>query len=338
MNAGFALAIAMALAFAFTNGFHDAANAIATLVATRVARPGPAVLLAAVFNMLGPLLLGSAVANTIASIVQVPSSDTIAVIGAGLTAAVAWNLFTWSRGLPSSSSHALVGGLVGAAIVDARSISAVNWGHFEGLHVNGVIGVLLALAISPFLGLFAAWLIERLLLRSFRRATVRLQSPVRGGQWVTSSWLAFSHGANDAQKTVGVIAALLVANGTVGSVSAVPKTVVMACAAVVTLGTALGGWRIVKTIGQKIFRVRPLDGLASQASSAGVIMGASFVGAPVSTTQVVSSSVVGVGFGRRRYRHVGWIVVQEIVVAWVATLPATALLAAVLLPLWRWIS
>jgi PiT family inorganic phosphate transporter len=328
----------MALAFAFTNGFHDAANAIATLVATRVARPGQAVLLAAAFNMLGPLLLGSAVADAIASIVQVQPSDAIAVIGAGLTAAVAWNLFTWWRGLPSSSSHALVGGLVGAAVVDARSLSAVDWGHFEGFKVNGVIGMLVALALSPLLGLAAAALIELVLLRAFRRGTVRLRRPVRGSQWVTSSWLAFSHGSNDAQKSVGVIAAILVANGTITSAEAVPRSAVLISAAVVTLGTALGGWRIVRTIGRRIFRLRPLDGFVSQSSSAAVIMGASFIGAPVSTTQVVSSSVVGVGVGRRRRRHIGWQIVRQILVAWVTTLPATAVIAALLLPLWRWIS
>jgi PiT family inorganic phosphate transporter len=338
MNAGFALAIVMALGFAFTNGFHDAANAIATLVATRVARPGQAVLLASVFNLLGPLLLGSAVADTIASIVVVPAADTIAVVGAGLTAAVAWNVFTWWRGLPSSSSHALIGGLVGAALVDAGSAGAVNWGHFEGVHVNGVIGVLLALAISPVLGLAVAWVLELGLLRVARRATVRARGPVRASQWVTSSWLAFSHGSNDAQKTVGVVAALLLANGSISSVDDVPTGVVLLCAAVVTLGTALGGWRIVRTIGRRIFRVRALDGLNSQVSSSAVIMGASFIGAPVSTTQVVSSSVVGVGVGRKRYRHVGWLVVEQIVVAWVTTLPVSAVLAALLLPVWRWIT
>ena len=338
MNAGSALAVAMGLAFAFTNGFHDAANAIATLVATRVARPGPAIVLAATFNMLGPLLLGSAVADAVAGIVQVQPSDAVAVIGAGLTAAVAWNLFTWWRGLPSSSSHALVGGLVGAAVVDARSLSAVNWGHFAGFKVNGVIGMLVALALSPVLGFAAAMLIERALLRGVRRGTVRLRRPVRASQWVTSSWLAFSHGSNDAQKTVGVIAAVLVANGTIASASAVPRTAVMISAAFVTLGTALGGWRIVRTIGRRIFRLRPLDGLVSQASSAAVIMGGSFIGAPTSTTQVVSSSVVGIGEGRRRGRHIGWETVRQILIAWVTTLPATALIAALFLPLWRWIT
>ena len=338
MEAGFVLALLMALAFALTNGFHDAANAIATLVATRVARPGRAVALAAVFNMLGPLVMGAAVANTIASIVTVGQDDPVAVIGAGLTSAVVWNLFTWSRGLPSSSSHALIGGLIGAAWLETGAPSAVNWGHFEGLKVNGVLGVLIALAVSPLLGLAAAWVLELAARRGLRRASVRVRPEVRNSQWVSSAWLAFSHGANDAQKTVGIIGALLVANGSIQSVADVPTWVVVLSAAVLTFGTALGGWRIVKTIGRRIFRIRALDGLVSQVSSAAVIMGASVIGAPVSTTHVVSSSVVGTGLGRGRVRHVGWEIVSEILLAWVTTLPATALLAAALLPLWRLIA
>ncbi len=338
MGVGFVAAMVMALAFALTNGFHDAANAIATLVATRVARPGRAIVLAAVFNMLGPLLVGAAVANTIGTIVMVPRSRVVAVIGAGLTAAVAWNLLTWLRGLPSSSSHALVGGLVGAAWLDAGSPSAVDWGHFHGVAVNGVLGVLISLAVSPLLGLACALVLERVARRGLRRATVAVGRPIRGAQWITSAWLAFSHGSNDAQKSVGVIGALLVARGTVPSIGRVPVWVVAGSAAALTLGTALGGWRIVKTVGRRIFRLRPLDGLVSQASSAAVILGASFVGAPVSTTHVVASSVVGAGLGRRRMRHVGWRIVREILLAWVTTFPVTAALAAALLPIWRLIA
>jgi len=336
MTAAFVLAIILALAFAFTNGFHDAANAIATLVATRVARPGGAVILAAFFNMLGPLLLGAAVANTIATIVEVTPESTIPVVGAALTAAVTWNVFTWWRGLPSSSSHALVAGLVGAALVDAGG-GGVNWGGFENGHPVGVIGVLVALAISPVLGLAAAALIEMAARRGLRRATTRVNTPIRGGQWVTSSWLAFSHGANDAQKSVGILAALLLANGTDQTLSA-PLWTKVACGAMLTLGTLLGGWRIVRTIGWRIFRIRPLDGLVSQASSAAVILSASLVGAPVSTTQVVSSSVVGISVGRRRPRHVGWHVVRNIGAAWLTTLPAAAVLGALFLFPWRLLS
>jgi PiT family inorganic phosphate transporter len=332
----FVLAVGMALAFALTNGFHDAANAIATLVATRAARPFPAVVMASVFNLLGPLLLGAAVANTVAKIVQPPIDEVIPVVGAGLTGAVAWNVGTWLRGLPSSSSHALVGGLVGAALVAAGS-DAVNWGGIEGGLPVGVFGVLIALAVSPVLGVAAATLLELGARRALRRASSQLARPILRAQWVTSAWLAFSHGSNDAQKAIGIIAALLLANGTTGSLHA-PVWVELSAAAALTVGTAFGGWSIVRTIGRRIYRVRPLDGLVSQASSAAVIVGASVIGAPVSTTQVVSSSVVGTGLGRRRIRRIRWQVVREIGIAWITTLPAAGVLGAAVYPLWRWLA
>ena len=252
-----------------------------------------------------------------------------------MTAAVVWNLVTWWRGLPSSSSHALVGGLVGAAVLDA-GVGAVNWGGVGGGHPTGVFGALVALTVSPVLGFGAAWAMERGVRKGLRKATTRVNPLVGRAQWLTSGWLAFSHGANDAQKAVGVLAALLLANGTIESL-AVPVWTKLACAVSLTIGTAVGGWRIVKTIGRRIFRIRPVDGLVSQTSSAGVILLASLLGAPASTTQVVASSVVGVGVGRGRYRHVGWQVVRSILLAWVTTLPAAALLAALLLPIWRWL-
>jgi PiT family inorganic phosphate transporter len=336
VEAAFVLAVVAALAFAFTNGFHDAANAIATLVATRGASPGAAIALAAVCNLLGPLLLGAAVANTIATVVAVPAAQTVEVVGAALTAAVTWNLFTWRRGLPSSSSHALVGGLVGAGVVEA-GFGAVNWGGVGGGHPTGVIGVLVALAVSPVFGFGAAWAMERGARRGLRRATTRGNPLVRRAQWPTSALLAFSHGANDAQKSVGVLAVLLLAHGTTRSLSA-PVWTKAACAAALTVGTALGGWPIVRTIGRRLFRIRPVDGLISQTSSAAVILSASLLGAPASTTQVVASSVVGVGVGRHRYRHVGWKIVGTILLAWVTTLPAAALLAVLFLVPWRWLA
>jgi PiT family inorganic phosphate transporter len=334
-DAGLALAIALAFAFALTNGFHDASNAIATLVATRAARPAQAIVLATVFNMLGPLLVGAAVANTIATIVDVPDGQVVAVVGSGLVAATAWNLITWWRGLPSSSGHALVGGLVGAALVEG-GVDAVTWGGFDGWHPVGVLGTLVALAVSPLLGALGAFLALRVLRRALRRASARVRTPVNAGQWVSSSALAFSHGANDAQKAVGVIAALLLASGHTNSLTA-PTWATVGSAAALTLGTALGGWKIVKTIGHRIFRIRPIDGLASQTSSAAVILGASFLGAPVSTTHVVASSVVGIGAGRNRWGHVRWAIVKDMGVAWVTTIPASAAIAGVTYALWRWV-
>jgi PiT family inorganic phosphate transporter len=332
MDVGFGVALALAVVFAFTNGIHDASNAIAALVATRTARPLQAVLMAAAFNLLGPLVVGSAVADTIGGIVTIGGTTGVAVIGAGLLAAVAWNAATWALGLPSSSGHALVGGLVGAALAAGGS-EAVRWGGFDGGHPVGVLGTLAALAVAPVLGALAALLAIRGLRSAVRGATRRWRGPVAGTGWAMSASLAFGHGANDAQKSVGVIAALFVADGRLGSLSA-PAWAPIVCALALTAGTALGGWGIVKTVGRRIYRITPLDGVASQTASAGVIFGASLVGAPVSTTQVVASSVLGVGGGRRRWRHVNWLVVRHVALGWLITMPVTAAVAAAAVGAW----
>jgi inorganic phosphate transporter, PiT family len=325
MDAGLVAAIILAAVFAATNGLHDASNAIATLVATRAARPGQAIVLASVFNLVGPFLVGGAVADTIGGIVTVSPSAAVAVIGSGLAAAVTWNLVTWRLGLPSSSGHALVGGFVGAGLVEGGA-DAIRWGGIEGGHPVGVFGTLIALAISPPLGALGAFLLIRLLRLLARHATRRWNAPVNAGQWGMSAALAFSHGANDAQKSVGVIAALLLAEGRIDSLSG-PDWAKLLCALALTAGTALGGWRIIRTVGRRIYRIQPIDGLSSQSASAAVIFGASIAGAPASTTQVVASSVVGVGAGRARWRHVHWAIVRNMALAWVITIPVTAALA-----------
>jgi len=329
----FWVAVSLALAFSLTNGFHDAANAIATLVATRGARPGQAVVISAIFNLLGALLVGTAVASTIAGIVTVPQASAVAVIGAGTVGAVVWNLLTWWRGLPSSSAHALVGGLVGAALVEG-GLDAINWGGLDGLKPVGVLGVLIVLAVSPPIGFTLGFGVDRLARLGFRQATRLVRGPIRVGEWGMSAALSFGHGANDAQKAMGLIAALLLATGRQATF-AVPLWVKLGCGAALTIGTALGGWRIVHTIGRRIFRLAPIDAFASQSGSTAVILGASYVGGPVSTTHVVSSSVVGVGGGRRRWRHIRWRVVRSIAFAWLLTLPATAVLGAVSFVVWR---
>ncbi len=329
------LAIAVALAFDVTNGFHDAANAIAALVATRAARPGQAVVLVCVFHVLGPLLAGTAVANTVGGIVTVAPSLVVPVVGAALTGALAWNLLTWWRGLPSSSSHGLVGGLVGAALAEA-GVDAVNWGGFDGVYPVGVVGVLVVLALAPVAGFGVGFVLQRGAAFGLRRARREIERPLRRGEWGTAAALAFSHGTNDAQKTMGVITLLLVAEGEL-SHFVVPLWVKLAAGLALTLGTSLGGWRIARTIGQGIYRLHPLDGLVSQGGSAGVILGAAAIGAPVSTSQVVASSVVGLG-AEQRWRHVRWAVVGEMVLAWLVTIPVSALLAAGALPLWRWLA
>ena len=330
--AGLVVAIIVAVAFDFTNGFHDSANAIAALVVTRAARPGQAVVLASVFTVLGPILAGTAVADTVGGIVTVDPALVVPVVGAGLTGALAWNLLTWWRGLPSSSSHALVGGLVGAALVEGGP-DAVYWGGFDGIRPVGVLGVLAALAISPVIGFVVGFVGLRSAGFVLRRARREIERPIRRSEWGTAAALSFSHGTNDAQKTMGVITLLLLAQGHLASFS-VPLWVKLLTAVSITLGTSVGGWRIVRTIGRRIYPLRSLDGLVSQGSSAGVILVSGALGAPVSTSQVVASSVAGVGAGQR-WRHVRWAIVREMGIAWVVTLPASGALAAAVLPIWR---
>ena len=320
-----AVVVLVALAFDLTNGFHDSSNSLAAPVATRAMTPRQALAVTTVFTLLGPILAGTAVADTVGGLVTVGTDDTIGILLAALVAAVTWNLLTWRFGLPSSSSHALVGGLVGAALVSAGPTS-VHWGGFSGWRPVGVLGVLVGLAVSPLIGGFAGWLGERSARRGLQRADRRITGPLRAGQWGTSAALAFAHGSNDAQKTMGLITLALVSVGSLDSF-VVPLWVKVACGAAMTFGTALGGWRIVRTLGRGIYRIRPLEGLVSQGSSTLVIGGAAALGAPVSTTHVVASSVVGVGAARRRH-HVRWPVVREILLAWVVTMPGCAALAA----------
>jgi PiT family inorganic phosphate transporter len=323
---GLWVAIGFALCFSITNGFHDAANAIATLVATRGARPAQAVFLSAVFNILGTLLLGTAVADTVAGIVTVSPGRAITVIGAGAAGAAAWNLITWWRGLPSSSGHALVGGLSGAAFASS-GLYAVQWGGMHGFRPAGVIGVLIVLAVSPILGFIGGDIVARGVRLGTRRASREIAGPVRVGEYVATAALSFSHGGNDGQKSMGLIAGLLLAAGHTHTLS-VPLWVKLACGVTLTFGTALGGWRIVRTIGRRIYRMRPVDAFASQTGSTAVVLGASLLGAPVSTTHVVAASVIGVGSSRGRRRHVRWSVVESMAAAWVLTLPAAGLLGA----------
>lgn len=327
MSNGLVVAIVVATAFNFTNGVHDAADAVATLVASRTAMPGPALAVAALFTLLGPLVLGAAVADTVGKIVDVPQDQVVAVIGAGVSGALVWNTFSWWRGLPSSSTHALVGGLVGAAVV-ADGFDAVGWSTVA------LVGA--ALVVSPALGLLTGFIGLRAARRALRRASREIRRPIAWGQWVSSAGLAFGHGANDAAKATGVIVVMLVATQHQTGTSA-PLWVTLLATTSLTLGTCVGGWRIVRTVGMGIYRLRPLDGLVSQTGSALVVLGASAVGAPVSTSQVVASSVAGVGSGER-WHHVHWHVVRTIGLAWLVTIPVCVMLGALAAPLWRWLT
>lgn len=329
---GLVLAIGFALAFTLTNGFLDASSSIATLVATRGGAPGPAIAVSTAFNLLGALVIGTAVASTISGIVSVSAAVTVPVFGAALLAAAAWNILMWRARLPSSSGHALLGGLIGSALAQA-GLSAVHLGGVEGLRPEGVGGVLVFLALAPALGLLLGALAVRLQRWMLRRATHRVAGPVRTAQWAMSAALSFSHGANDAQKSMGVIAALLLATGHLHAFM-VPLWVRIASGGALALGTSMGGWRVVRTVGRGIFHLLPIDGLSSEGASTAVILSLSFAGAPIASSQVVASSVVGVGAGQRRLRHIRWGAVSAMGFAWLVTVPAVCALGALLEVIW----
>lgn len=311
--------ILLALAFDFLNGFHDSSNIVATMISSRAIAPRAALILTAVAHFLGPFLFGVAVAKTIGDEVVTPGSITMAVIYAALLAAIVWNLITWFFGIPSSSSHALIGGIIGAVSIYAG---------LGAIHLHGLSKVLIALFTSPILGLLVGYLLTKLIFRVASGATPRVNGFFKRFQVLTGIALALSHGANDAQKTMGVITMALVTCGFLPSF-AVPDWVIAASAAAIAAGTAMGGWRLIKTLGAKFFKIRPVHGFATQISAASVILGAALLGGPVSTTQVVSSAIMGVG-SAERLSKVRWGVAGNIATAWFLTIPASALMAALL--------
>lgn len=321
--------VAIVLLFDYTNGFHDAANIVATVIASRAMTPAQAVVVVGVFEFLGPLLGGTAVANTIGSFVQLGDIQpllSLAVLLCGLVGAIVWNFITWWKGIPSSSSHALVGGLVGAVLVSVGSEHVV-WGWSELLQgrVTGVVKVLAALLLSPLAGFWAGYLIHRLMHALLRAARPAANSGLKLAQYATAAGLAFSHGANDAQKSMGILTLVLLTGGFIKEF-AVPFWVMLACASAITLGILSGGWRIVRTLGFAIYRVRPIHALDSQLTSAAVIFGASMAGAPVSTTHVVATSIMGIGASERP-RSVRWSKAGDIVMTWIITIPGAACFA-----------
>jgi PiT family inorganic phosphate transporter len=309
--------IVLALVFDFLNGIHDSSNIVATMIASRAFSPRTALGMTAVANFLGPFIFGVAVAETIGNEVVDAEAISLLVILTALLSAITWNILTWYLGFPSSSSHALVGGLVGAVLVGA------GW---EAILLPGLTKVLLTLLTSPLIGFLFGYIFLKILLLLSWNATPKVNTVFKRSQVFTSISLALSHGTNDAQKTMGIITLTLVTAGVLEEF-VVPQWVVFACASMIALGTAVGGWRLIRTLGGKIFRIKPIDGFASQLSSSVVILGASLIGGPVSTTQVVSSSIMGVGAAERKNK-VRWGVGKDIAIAWVLTIPATALLAA----------
>jgi PiT family inorganic phosphate transporter len=319
--------IALALVFDFLNGVHDSSNVVATMIFSRAIPPRVALGMTALAEFCGPFIFGVAVANTIGHEVVAAHTISIQVLVAALISAILWNLLTWYLGFPSSSSHALVGGFIGAVVMDA------GW---EAMQLKGLEKILLALFTSPLIGYLIGFLVLRLIALLCWNATPRVNGLFKRGQIVTALALALSHGANDAQKTMGIIALALV-TGNFLEFFTVPLWVIVICAGMIALGTTVGGWRLIRTLGGKFYKIRPLDGFSSQLASTVVILGASMLGGPVSTTQVVSSTIMGVG-AAERLNKVRWGVAGEIAMAWILTIPATALVAAGIYGLIMWIS
>jgi PiT family inorganic phosphate transporter len=311
--------VALAVVFDYINGFHDSANAIATSVATRALTPRNAVLMAAAFNFIGAFA-GTAVATTIGAGLVDVDTTTEAVVAAALLGAIAWNLLTWWFGIPSSSSHALIGGLLGATIVSAG---------VGALDVNGITrNVIVPMFSSPVIGFLLGLLLMVLLARLFFRARRRPMSHrFRRAQVFSAGYMAFAHGSNDAQKTMGIVTLALFAAGVIDDIH-VPVWVIVVAATAMSLGTAAGGWRIMKTMGQRVVELEPVHGFAAETTAATVLLGTAQLGMPVSTTHVISSAITGVGT-TRGHRQVRWSVARTIVTAWIVTIPAAGLAGAV---------
>jgi PiT family inorganic phosphate transporter len=314
--------VVVALFFDFTNGFHDTANAIATSVSTRALSPRTAVLVAAILNFLGAFV-SFAVAATIAKGIVNPEVVTLNVILAGLVGAITWNLVTWLLGLPSSSSHALIGGVAGSAIA-ADGLDVVDWsGLWEKVVKPGILSPTLGFAIAFAMMIALIWVVRR-------RSPSKVNRVFRRGQIVSGSFVAFTHGTNDAQKTMGIIWLALVVSGNVSSDSDRPPTwVIVSAALAMALGTYVGGWRIIKTMGTRIAKIDPPQGFAAQTTCAGILWTTAHFGFPVSTTQTISGCVTGAG-ASRRFSAVRWGIAGNIIVAWILTLPAAGLVGALM--------
>lgn len=312
--------VALALAFDFMNGFHDAANAIATVVSTRVLKPHTAVMMAAFFNVVAIFVFQLKVAATVGKGTIEPSIIDHYVVFGALIGAIAWNVITWYYGIPSSSSHALIGGLIGAAIAKAGPSALIS---------SGVIKIVAFILISPLFGMMLGTIMMILVSWFFRRSTPRrVDRWSRRLQLFSVSAYALGHGGNDAQKTIGIIWMLLIAAGVTQSNESVPTWVVISCYTAIGLGTAFGGWRIVKLMGQKITKLRPVGGFCAETGGAITLFLATAFGIPVSTTHTITGAIVGVG-ATRKLAAVRWGVAGTIVWAWILTIPCSALIAAI---------
>jgi PiT family inorganic phosphate transporter len=313
------IVVAIALLFDFVNGFHDAANSIATVVVTRTLTPGQAVLMAGAANFVGYFAFGLAIAKTVGKgIIQI-DHVTLPVVLAALIGAIVWNIITWFLGIPTSSSHALIGGLVGSGVA-AAGIHVVHWG--------GVLNIMLFIVLAPLIGMIGAMLFTLVLFWIFRRASYSGTTKVfRYLQLVSSFWYSIGHGTNDAQKTMGVIALALFSGGITHSFQ-LKGWIVFSCYSAIALGTMLGGWRIVKTMGTKITKLRAKEGFCAETAAAIVLLGTAHFGIPVSTTHVIAGAIMGVGAVEQAAK-VRWITARKIVYAWLLTIPVAAAIASI---------
>jgi PiT family inorganic phosphate transporter len=313
------LLIALALSFDFLNGFHDSANSIATIVSTRVLSPRYAVIWAAFFNFIAFLFFGLHVANTIGKgIIDIAIVDKPIILGT-LVGACSWNIITWYLGLPTSSSHSLIGGMIGAAMVKVGS-KALVW--------EGIIKTVAFIIVSPVVGLVLGLLFGIAVYWLFRKsAPLKVDHIFRKGQLISAAFYSLGHGGNDAQKTMGIIAILLFSAGLLGNTFFVPLWVVLACHAAIALGTMFGGWRIVKTMGQKVAKIKPIDGFCAELSASTSLFISTALGIPVSTTHTITGAIMGVG-SLRRLSAVRWGVARRIVWAWILTIPCSAAISA----------
>jgi inorganic phosphate transporter, PiT family len=314
---GLILVIILALVYGFLNGMRDSSNIVATMISSRAFHPRTALGMTAVAEFVGPFLFGITVAKTVGSDIVESSLLSLDAILACLLAAVLWNLTTWYFGIPSSSSHALIGGLIGVGVFAAG---------MGGVNFQGVVRVLLGLFLSPLAGFIAGFAMLRVIYFLVQSASPRINEFFKRAQFFTAVGLALSHGTNDAQKTMGMITLSLLVGGVLTEFT-VPFWVIAASAGMMALGAAIGGWRLIRTLGGKFYKIRPVHSFATQMTSAFVIFAASFSGAPVSTTQVVSSAIVGVG-SSERLGMVRWNVVGDILTTWIITIPVSGLLAA----------
>lgn len=311
------LVIALALLYDFLNGMRDSSNIVATMISSRAFTPQTALGITAAAEFIGPFLFGVVVARTIGDEVVQAGILTLDSIAACLIGAILWNILTWFFGIPGSSSHALIGGMVGAVALEAG---------FGAIKPAGLYKVLIALFASPVIGFVFGFLVTRLIYFLVRNATPRINDFFKNAQLLTAVALASSHGANDSQKTMGIIALSLVIGGVLPSFQ-VPAWVVAVSAAGIAIGTSFGGWRLIRTLGRKFYKIRPLNSFSTQLTSAVVMLGASFFGVPVSISQVVSSAIIGVG-SSERWSKVRWSVAGDIAVSWIITIPASGFLSA----------